>query len=66
MTDKHGKFYVIKAIRGNQVEYHKVRGGGKGIRLVEQLEAEGWSCSVRQERSDKRQVTRRRDYDNED
>ena len=40
--------------------YHEVRGGGKGIKLVEQLEADGWTCNVRVVRSENRRVARRR------
>lgn len=60
MSDHQPKDYVIIATKGDRIEQHKVRGGGKGIRLCEELEADGWTCTVKVMRSENRRTTRRR------
>ena len=60
MSDHQPRHFLIQAVKGDQTMYHEVRGGGKGIKLVEQLEADGWTCNVRVVRSENRRVARRR------
>lgn len=67
MTEKHGRMYTVIAVRDGEEKKFSVRGGGKGIKLVEQLEADGWQIlKIQHLREDKRQVTRRRNYKDED
>lgn len=67
MSDHQPKDYIIQAMKpGHPTMYHNVRGGSKGIRLVEQLEADGWTCAVQVRRSEHRRVTRRRKLRDED